>query len=157
MWIATINERPDEQCVQDTAVEAVREALTWYNEQEAADDNGECALMLEVCRYEQVDLPNIGDKVPGLIINAWGNSAPEGAPDLMFLDAAREELARRVDALVRQWSDECGTRPDWYEQAGPAVLTLWLAWGWDGDGLIAMITDEQWAQIEALDAAGDAP
>lgn len=153
MWIATINERPDEQCVQDTAVEAVREALTWYNEQEAAYDNGECALTLEVCRYEQVDLPSIGDKVPGLIIKAWDNNAPEGAPALMFLDAAREELVRRVDALVRQWSDECGTRPDWYEQAGRAVLTLELAWGEDEDGPLAVITDEQWAQIEALDAS----
>lgn len=156
MWIATINERPDEQCVQDTAAEAVREALTWYNEQEAPNDNGEGALTLEVCRYERVDLPDIGRRVPDLIIDAWENSASEGAPDLMFLEAARDELARRVDALVLQWSDECNTRPDWYEQSGKPLLVVELAWGEDEEGYpCAVVSDEVWAKIEELDASAN--
>lgn len=155
-WIAMINESPEDQCVQDTACEAVVEALTWYNEQQAHDDNGEGALTLEVMRMKRVDLPKIGEAVADLLIESTDDyMADEGmidAPRFEVGDEARQDLAARIDALVTAWADKHDARPDWYEQAGRAVLTLELAWGEDGDGPLAVITDEQWAQIESLGA-----
>jgi hypothetical protein len=152
MWMAQINGLPDDEwTVHNTAAEAVEAAATWQDEN-LWEEGPDGELELEVYWCERMMLPSIGAKVPDLIEDAWGNNAPESAPDLEFTDEWRKGLAAAVDALVREWAVKADM-PNCWEQVGAPALTAKLAWARSmaSEACEVDVPDDVWAAVLKLD------
>lgn len=157
MWIAHVNGHYRAGMNTSwTAREAAERAVEVYNEDIAAQGCDDVPLTLEVYRCDQAQMPRVGYRVPELLVEHWADHGPEGSNDLYISSLARMDLAERIDALVSQWAAEQGVGPDWYEAQNTPALTVKLDCVVSVDGEAAVVSDEAWAQLDALDAAGDA-